>query len=363
MKMQPNNYCIILAGGKGRRLWPYSNKSRPKQFVDFFGCGRTQLQQTYDRFAKLLPAENVYVCTTAMYHPMVLEQLPEVPKDNIIIEPVNRNTAPSVAWANLYIKRRNPEARVIVTPSDQMIMNEDAFLRDIADGLDFVATHDTSLVMGVQPTRPEPSYGYIQKGDSSERDDVWKVQSFTEKPERQFAQMFVDSGEFLWNTGLFLFSTQRLYNLFIEVFTDDSKTIDKVYPKYTLDEAIDFTEHSYSSAPNVSIDYAVLEKSDKVNVMRGDFGWADIGSWHSIYENMSKSADDNVVIDSEVILDDCRSNIIKLPKGKLAVINGLDGYIITERDNVLLICKKDDSSSLVRKFINEVRMKYGDKFV
>ncbi len=358
-----NNYCIILAGGKGRRLWPYSSAGYPKQFIDFFGTGRTLLQQTYDRFSSMITAENMFVCTTKDYLPMVREQLPDVPEENIVIEPVNRNTAPCVAWANLLICKRNPEARVIVSPSDQIIMNEAAFIEDITKGLDFVAAHDEALTMGIKPSRPEPGYGYIQMGDAQDAAGVWQVQSFTEKPDREFAKLFVNSGEFLWNTGLFLFSTQRLYNLFIEVFSDDPDTFKRLHPDYTIDEAIAFTEENYATVPNMSIDYAVLENSDKVCVAACSFGWADLGSWHSIYETLSKNDGDNVVIDSEVILEDCRNNVIKLPKDHLGVINGLDGYIITERDGVLLICKKEDSSALMRKYINEVRMKYGEKFL
>ncbi len=361
--MQSNNYCVILAGGKGQRLWPDSNAGCPKQFLDFFGTGRTLLQQTYDRFLRMMAPENIFLCTTKEYLSMVRQQLPDVPDANIVVEPVNRNTAPAVAWANLLIRKRNADARVVVSPSDQMVMNEDLFVDNITVGMDFVASNDVALVMGVKPTRPEPSYGYIQMGEASQTENVWRVQSFSEKPDRDFARMFVDSGEFLWNTGLFLFSTQRLYNLFIEVFSEDPNAFRREHPNYTIDDAIEFTKKNYASGPNISIDYAVLEKSEKVCVMTCTFGWADIGSWHSVYETLSKGEGDNVVIDSEVITDNCRNNVIKLPKGKLAVLNGLDGYIVVDRGDVLLVCKKGDSSALVRKFINEVRMKYGDKYL
>ncbi len=358
-----DNYCIILAGGKGRRLWPYSRERQPKQFIDFFGSGRTLLQSTYDRLAKVIPNENILVCTMKGYEGLVKEQLPDINSENIVIEPVNRNTAPSVAWANLHINKRNPKARVIVAPSDQMIVNDDAFLRSVISGLDFVADHDVSLTMGIRPTRPEPGYGYIQKGDTTETEDVFTVQSFTEKPEREFAKMFVESGEFLWNTGMFLFNTSYLYRFFIEVFVEDFRQIGKQYPNYTVDDAIEFTKHLYLSAPNMSLDYAVLEKREDVCVMRCDFGWADIGSWHAMYECMSKGDGDNVVIDSNVILKDCHNNIVKLPSGKLGVINGLDDFIIVDRDDVLLICKKSDSSSMVRNFINEAQVKFGEEYL
>ncbi len=355
---------MILAGGKGRRLWPYSRGKQPKQFIDIFGTGRTQLQATYDRFAAILPRENIFVCTTTDYLHLVKEQLPDLADGRIIVEPVNRNTAPSVSWANLHIYKECERARVIVVPSDQLIINEEKFAENVLTGLDFVASHDVSLTMGVAPTRPEPGYGYVQVGDGTEVDGVYRVQSFTEKPEREFARMFVESGEFLWNTGIFLFSTRHLYHLFIDVFDTDQRDLNKVYPNYTVDDAIAYTKEFYPSAPNLSIDYAVLERREEnCRVMRCDFGWADLGSWHAMYESISKGDGDNVVVDSGVILDECHNNIIKLPKGKLGVIDGLDGYIVVDSDYVLLICRKEDSSARVRKFINEARIKYGEEFM
>ena len=204
MEMNNNNYCVILAGGKGKRLWPFSKENKPKQFIDFFGVGATQLQLTYKRFLKIVPKENIFVCTNKNYEDLVREQLPDLSDNRLLVEPVQRNTAPSVAWAHARIRKINSEARVVVTPSDQLVLNEEAFVNDIIRGLEFVASHDVVLAMGVKPTRPEPGYGYIQLGEATEIEGVYSVQSFTEKPEREFAQMFLESGEFYWNTGLFL---------------------------------------------------------------------------------------------------------------------------------------------------------------
>ena len=363
MKIEQQNYCVILAGGKGRRLWPCSRDEQPKQFVDFFGTGRTQLQQTFDRFAKILPTENIIICTNREYAPLVRQQLPDLHEENLMIEPVNRGTAPSVAWADMRICRRCREARVVITPSDQFVLNEEAFYQNIEQAFYFVTQHDILLTMGVQPTRPEPGYGYIQKGDNSELKDVYRVKSFTEKPERDFAQMFMDSGEFLWNTGLILANARYLIDCFRQLFPDVLKQFDTSRFDYTIEQEMAFVNENYPSYPNLSIDQGVLERCDNVYVMQCNFGWADLGTWHAIYECMSKGEGDNVIVDTEVMMEDSHNNVVKLPHGRLGVISGLDGYIVAEEGNVLLICKKGDSSALVRKYVNEVQMKYGDDFV
>ena len=354
---------MILAGGRGRRLWPCSRDLYPKQFMDFFGTGRTQLQATYDRFEKLLPKENIFVCTCQEYLELAKEQLPEVPAQNILVEPVHRNTAPSVAWANMRILRTNPEANIIIVPSDQMVLNEEAFVRSLEVGVGYVSENDVLLAMGVKPTRPEPGYGYIQMGDLSCKPDVYRVKSFTEKPEREFAKMFMESGEFYWNTGIFISNARHLILSFEKIFPTVLRNLKFEKPDYTYEEEMEYVSQHYSLYPNLSLDYAILEQGKNVYVMKCDFGWADLGTWHSIYEAMSKVEDDNVVIDSEVMMEDCRDNVIKLPKGKLGVFNGLEGYIVAEQDNVLFICKKGDTSAQVRKYVSEVRMKYGDEFV
>ena len=363
MTTKQNNYCVILAGGKGRRLWPCSRDKYPKQFIDFFGVGRTQLQQTFDRFANILPKENIYINTSCDYLDLVRKQLPEVATDHIMAEPIHRNTAPSVAWAVHRIMMFDPKANIIISPSDHNIVNDDAFFRNIKEGLSFVEKNDAILTMGVSPTRPEPGYGYIQKGVYTGNGDIYKVQAFTEKPDREFAQMFMDSKEWCWNTGLFLsnvnYLRQCLYGFLPSVLREGEMS-SKIT---TIEDEEAFIHDNFPRYPNISLDYGILEKSENVYVMRCDFGWADLGTWHGVYESLSKRDGDNVVIDSDVILEDAANNIIKLSKGKLGVINGLDGYIIAEKDNVLLICKKEDSSALVRKYVNEVQIKKGEEFV
>ena len=362
MTTTSKDFCVILAGGKGRRLWPCSREEYPKQFIDFFGTGRTQLQQTYDRFARIIPRENIYINTNQDYAHLVREQLPELAPDHLMAEPIHRNTAPSVAWACHRVLRECSDANLIVSPSDMDVHNEEAFQENIREGLDFVSNNDGLLTMGVKPTRPEPGYGYVQIGEQVS-DHLYRVKSFTEKPDRDFARMFIDSGEFYWNTGLFLSNARYLQKTFMELLPWVFRRLDSINPNSTVEEEDEFVRQNFPIYPNLSIDHSILERSEQVFVMKCDFGWADLGTWHSIYEAMQKSEGDNVVIDSDVLIDDCRNNVIKLPEGRLAVINGLDGYIVAEKDNVLLICKKEDSSALVRKYVNEVGLKKGAGFI
>lgn len=357
-----NNYCVILAGGKGRRLWPCSREQRPKQFVDFFGSGQTQLRQTFDRFARIIPVENIYVNTNDDYVDLVKEQLPELKSDNVMAEPIHRNTAPGTVWTTHRIFNLNPKANIVISPSDHMVLNEDVFADDIEKGLCFVSKNDCVLALGVKPTRPEPGYGYIQMGERVE-DNIYKVQSFTEKPERDFAKIFMDSGEFCWNTGLFFANARYCKDRLASMLPVVLRNFDAQHPVYNMEEENEFIRKNFPSYPNMSLEYGFLEKADNVCVMKCNFGWADLGTWHGIYEAMHRGDGDNVIIDSDVMMDNARNNVIKLSEGKFAVINGLDGFIVAEQDNVLLICKKEDSSALLRKFVNEVQMKKGDEYI
>lgn len=355
--MNNNNlYCIILAGGKGRRLWPCSRTDMPKQFVDFFGTGRTQLQQTYDRFRKFLPANHIFVSTNIRYRDIVAEQLPEIESCNILSEPIWRNTGPSIAWAAHRIYYFNNNASLIVAPSDQLIINEEAFCKDVLGGYEYVAKNDVVLTMGVIPTRPEPGYGYLQAGEERGQ-NIFEVQSFTEKPDRTFAQMFIDSGEFYWNTGLYMAKASHLLDCFRPILPHILRTIDVADDSFSVEDENNFIMESFSSYPNISIEKGVIDKAEKVSVMKCNFGWADVGSWHGVYEASEGDGDENVVIDSDVILENSHRNIIKVPKGHLAVVNGLDGYIVVEKNDVLLICPREDSSALIRKYSTEAELR------
>ena len=359
-----DNFCVILAGGKGRRLWPCSREEKPKQFLDFFSTGRTLLQHTFDRMSKIIAVENIYVNTNHVYAHFVEEQLPELPREDILSEPIFRNTAPSVAWATYRIYHQNKNARMVVVPSDQAVFKEDAFLDNIEQGLDIVSKYDALLTMGVQPTRPEPGYGYIQYCEKTQFESIYRVKSFTEKPAREFAKMFVDSGEFLWNSGLFLSNVRYMRHSMKKVFPlSVLGKIDEEGHVWNLEEETTYIQNNFPAYPNVSIDMAILEKSENVFVMKCDFGWADLGMWHSIYESMRKSDDDNVSISGQTIIENSRGNIIKLPDDHIGIINGLEGFIVAENDNVLMICKREDSSALIRKYINDVQLKYGEEYI
>ena len=335
-------YAIILAGGKGRRLWPVSRKNLPKQFIDFFGCGKTLLQQTYERMQKIMPKENILVVSHTAFEDILHEQLPELPHDNLILEPINRNTAPATLMA-LRSGIIPDDGDVIIVPADQVVMNEDKFKDAINNATDYIDCFDHVLTMGVKPTRPEPGYGYLQMGElvsptpEHPNPTTHHVKSFTEKPERDFARMFMDSGEFLWNTGIYMAKANYI--------TKQLTTI------MGVDEDMD-----YSMSPNLSIDMAILEKMPEKVVMECSFGWADIGAWHGIYEAFCNADVDNVLVNKKSCLrtENSTHNVIFLPDGKLAVISGLSGYIVAEKDNVLLICQKEDSSAMVRRLLGKI---------
>lgn len=353
-----NNYCIILAGGRGKRLWPCSRECKPKQFVDIFGFGKTPLQQTYERFRKMMPAENILVTTGDEYLNDVREQLPEVPTENILSEPIQRSTAPAVAWASFRIRDRNPDANIVVTPTDTLILDESEFEKNIAEGFDFVNGNDRLLTLGAKATRPETEYGYIQTDGETPAYNIYKVKSFTEKPSLEFAETFIRTGEFFWNTGLLIGTAKGLLKAIDSILPVIFRNIREAHPGLSEQEETEFMRSHYSLYPNLSLDRGVLEKMDEVYVMTCNFGWADLGTWHNAYEMLPKTHDGNVVIDSKVILDDCEGNIIKTNGNKLAVINGLQDYIVIDDGDVLLITKKENSSSLIRKYVNDVQIKF-----
>ena len=322
------------------------------------------MQQTYDRFRKIIDIQNIFIVTNEHYAQLVAEQLPDVPQGRVLKEPIRRNTLPSVAWATTCISRLCPRANVIVSPADQLILEENNFDADVLKGLDFVGRSDCLLTMGVKPTRPDTGYGYIQAHEEMEDGIFAKVKSFTEKPALEFARMFMESGEFYWNTGLFLANVLYLREALKKIFPPVLRNFEKGEGgAYSVEAELEFIKENFPAYPNLSIDYGILDKNENVYVMKCDFGWADLGMWHSIYESMSKGDGDNVVIGSKVIAEDSRNNIIKLPDDHLGIINGLDGYIVAEKGNVLLICRKEDSSALIRKYVNEVQVKYGEEFI
>ena len=361
--MNNNNYCVILAGGIGSRLWPSSRQQKPKQFLDILGTGETLLQSTYNRFARFIHPDNIIVMSNHQYASYVREQLPQLPEGNLLLEPMRRNTVPSVTWAAMEISRRNPDGCMVVTPVDQVIVTQDVFEEDILLGLDYVLHNDRLLALGIVPTHPETSYGYIQMADET-GSDIFTVQTFTEKPSLEFARMFVESKEFLWNTGLFIWRAMTFINslhlhsdFFVEV-------MERVETQSLHGGNVDgLLEDAFAKCPNVSLEQGVLEKLENVDVMLCHFRWHDIGTWHSLYDAMPKAGtDSNVRMGERIILYDCEDCIVRLPEGHVAVVQGLKDYVVVEEGNVLVICRKDDQGA-IRKFVNDVQINMGDDFV
>ena len=358
--MDKNNYCVIMGGGIGSRFWPFSRKTLPKQFLDFFGTGRSLLQLTFDRFNKIIPTENILVVTNDMYADLVKYQLPELESGQILLEPTRRNTAPCVAWASYHIRALNPDANIVVAPSDHLILNEEEFLVAIKNGLKFVSESDKLLTLGIKPNRPETGYGYIQIAEK-EGDNFYKVKTFTEKPELELAKVFIESGEFYWNSGLFIWNVNSIIKATEKSLPELCAKLD-VEGVYGTPNEKAFIDENFPACPNISIDIGVMEKADNVYVSLGDFGWSDLGTWGSLYDLSEKDKDGNVVLKGKSMIYNSKDNMIVLPQGKLAVVEGLDGYLIAESDNVLLICKKGEEH-VIRKYVNDAQIMLGDDYV
>lgn len=348
----------------GTRLWPMSREAKPKQFIDVLGTGKTLLQMTYERFASFIDTDNIIIVTNENYRQLVTEQIPGIKYENILMEPMRRNTVPAVTWAALEVMRRCPDGRLIVSPSDQNIVNLEAFSKDVERGLEYVGNHDVLLTMGAKPSRPEVAYGYIQMAESAkDEDDIYTVRSFTEKPANEFANIFYESGEFLWNTGLFLWSPNTFLKAVEGASAEFSSIVRKVVDAYSTGEYVaDLLLELFTKCPNMSLEQSVLEKADYVDVMLCHFGWADLGTWAAVHEAMPKSDMGNVVIDSKSLLYDCKDCIIKLPDGHVAVVQGLEDYVVVEEGNVLVICRKGDQKN-IRKFVNDAQLNLGEEYV
>lgn len=358
-----SDYCIILAGGVGRRLWPCSRQELPKQFLDFFGTGRTLLQQTFDRFARFIAPDHILVSTYQGYADVVREQLPGLPAENVLAEPVQLSTAPATAWASYHISMRDPEANVVVTPSDQHIVDEGRFVKQLDEAFDYVEAHDEFLAIGVKPTVPNTAYGYIQVGEECDSNGLYKVQSFSEKPAMEYARLFVESGEFLWNTGLFLWRTSTMMALMREITPVAAQRIESAGGNLTAAQEVMLVREYYPSTLHRSIDLVILNKCNNVCVKTCDFGWADIGCWPEIYDVAPKDADGNAVLPpSKALLSGCRENVISVPAGTAAVVKDLEGYLVALHGNVLVVCPNDDPT-LVRRMVNEAQVRLGDEFV
>ncbi|NTW25796.1 MAG: mannose-1-phosphate guanylyltransferase [Lentimicrobium sp.] len=363
--MNKNNYCIIMAGGIGARFWPMSRQNHPKQFIDILGTGETLIQSTFSRFRKVCPAENIFIVTNEIYKKQVLDQLPAIGESQVLCEPSRRNTAPCIAYANYRIFQLNPEANVVVAPSDHIILKEDSFTEVITAALDASEKNDWLLTLGIQPSRPDTGYGYIQFDESTayQADSrIKKVKTFTEKPQLEMAKQFLSSGDFLWNSGIFVWKLKTIMAAFEHHLNDVDQLFRAGIGKYNTAEEDNFIRQTYAVCKSISIDYGVMEKADNVYVLSSDFGWSDLGTWGSLYDTRQKDENSNAIVGQNVLMYDSRNCIVNMPKEKLVVLQGLDDYIVVEDDGILLVCRKGDEQQ-IRQFVNDVMIEKGEKFV
>ncbi len=345
-----------MAGGIGSRFWPISRTNYPKQFIDILGTGRSLIQQTYDRFIDIVPTENFLIVTNNIYKDLVLEQLPDLNEDQILLEPLRRNTAPCIAYANQVIQKKNPNANIIVTPADHLVMDKVEFKRVINSGINFVSKQDTLLTLGITPNRPDTGYGYIQKDTKVIDSSFYQVKTFTEKPNLEMAQFFLESGEFSWNSGIFLWSLNSIQNAFSKYLPEILQLFEDKKEAYGTKHETSAISQIYSECENISIDYGIMEKSKNVFVLDADFGWSDLGTWGSLYANSDKDKNNNVVNGNHVFLYDSKNSIINVPNNKLVIAQGLEGYIIVESNDTLLICKKEDEQN-IKRYVEDVKEK------
>lgn len=350
-----------MCGGIGSRFWPYSRASRPKQFIDFLGTGRSLLQMSYDRVVSIVPPGNIIFLTNEEYAAHIRQQLPELDESQILLEPARRNTAPCIAWAAYHIKARDPQASIMVAPSDHLITREALFEKAILEGFEFVENNHALLTLGIRPTRPETGYGYIQVGVEASG-DIHKVKTFTEKPRRELAEVFMESGEFFWNSGIFLWTADSIIRELHEHAPDLAATFDAGEGLFGTEAEREFIERNFPGVMGISIDFAVMEKSQNVYVECVSFGWSDLGTWSSLYDQSPKNRDGNVTQNCAVLAYNSTGNIFAVNGEKLIVADSLHDYIVADAGDVLLICPKAEEQR-IKQMVNDARVSYGDKYL
>lgn len=355
-----HRYCVIMCGGIGSRFWPYSRADRPKQFIDFFGTGRSLLQMSYDRILPMVPAENIVIVTNALYAPLVKEQLPDLRDDQILLEPARRNTAPCIAWAAYHIAARDPQASMIVTPSDHLITRQQAFQQCVTKGFEFVEQNDALLTLGIEPTRPETGYGYIQIGTAVD-ETISKVKTFTEKPDVELAKVFLASGEFFWNSGIFMWKAQSIIDALHRYAPDIANVFDAGQDCFGTNREMEFIAQEFPGCMSISIDFAIMEKASNVFVERVNLGWNDLGTWSALYDNSPKNREGNVTQNCSVLAYNSKGNIFAVKGDKLVVVSGLNDYIIADAGDVLLVCPKSEEQR-IKQMVNDAKVDFGDKY-
>lgn len=357
-----HTYVAIMAGGIGSRFWPQSRVNQPKQFLDVLGTGQSLIQMTFERFRKMVPAEQIMVVTNKQYADLCKEHLPEIPEKNILVEPYRRNTGPCVAYFSWKVAQLNPYANLIIAPSDHMITQPDVFIEKIKEGLDFIEGSDTLLTLGIRPTRPDTGYGYIQFLEEDYQGDIYRVKTFTEKPNAEIAQHFINSGDYLWNAGIFLWNAQSILQAFKEHSIEISSVFDETPEKFNTAEEAAYIEWVYSQCPNISVDNAIMEKAQNIFVLPSSFGWSDLGTWTSVWDNADKDEQENFIDGEQIMTFDVKNTLIKSPKGKMVVVQGLEDYCVIDTPDALLIYHKDQEVQL-KAIHSKIKEETGDQYL
>lgn len=353
-----------MCGGVGSRFWPFSRSDKPKQFLDFFGTGRSLLQLTYDRMLPLIDPSRILLVTNSAYYDIIREQLPDVSEENILLEPARRNTAPCVCWAAHHIYAHDKNASIVTLPSDHLILKESEFHRVIEKGLNFVEEGDRLLTIGLNPTSPHTGYGYIQRGQPIYEDEkeIMQVKSFTEKPNLEMAKVFLESGEFFWNSGMFIWRADSILKAFEKYDHETAAVFDAGKDCFGTPSEMDFIRKAFASAPSISIDYAIMEKADNVYVETADLGWSDLGTWNALYDCSPKNKERNVTQNCKVLASDCEGTLFAVGGDKIIVAAGLKNYIVADQDNALLIYPLAEEQK-IRQVVNDVKTRFGEDYV
>jgi len=358
--MNKNYYAILMAGGVGSRFWPVSTQDFPKQFHDMLGTGETLLQKTFSRLSQLIPSENIFILTNERYNDLVFKQLPEVAKRQVVLEPAMRNTAPCILYASLKIQKENPDAVMIVAPSDHWIEDETTFTKNVQQAFDFCLQNDALMTLGIKSTFPNTGYGYIEF-DKSANNEIKPVNQFREKPDYHTAKEFIAQGNFLWNAGIFMWSV----NSVVKAFKSNQPKLFELFKKgievYNTDFEADFVRDNYGKAENISVDYAIMEMSKNVFVLPAEFDWNDLGTWGSLYDKLDKDDNGNAVVNARTLTENASGNMIRTKNDKIVVVDGLQDYIIVDKDDVLLIIPKSKEQD-IKEILHKVKEKFGEKY-
>ena len=358
--MNKNYYAILMAGGVGSRFWPVSTEAFPKQFHDMLGTGDTLIQKTFGRLSKLIPQENIFILTNERYNDLVLEQLPQVTQRQVVLEPAMRNTAPCILYASLKIQKENPNALMIVAPSDHWIEDETTFSNNVQQAFDFCGENDALMTLGIQPTFPNTGYGYIEFDKSSTK-SIKSVNQFREKPDYETAKEFIAQENFLWNAGIFMWSVKSV----IAAFQNNQPALFNLFKNgmtvYNTEEEFGFIQDNYAKAENISVDYAIMETSKNVHVIAAEFDWNDLGTWGSLYDKLEKDENNNAVVNARTLTDASSGNMIRTANNKIVVVDGLNDYIIVDKEEVLLIYPKTKEQD-IKKTLQKVKDKFGNQY-